>query len=265
MGTGPRTDRRKKERCGRIQGPPLAAFLFLVYALSRNDRGLNGMRAKRKVEVLPPNGGGALLYQHRANQRLDTVAAIVREQARTFRAVANGKLPSDEGARMTYMLKELRAGLEALPPVENKNAPVIDHIDVISVPRGWFVITLFGAEAHMPHETAERLKQLLPPDAFAADPPPAIAMPDEPPDDVSPAIAEVATPAIEAASAAAARTPPLRSARVLVRSDDKPDSPWVPYAASPSASPDNAVAATRKRSRHADPLGVLLGGRSNLG
>jgi hypothetical protein len=52
---------------------------------------------------------------------LNTLRGVRREQARTYRAVANGKLGSDEGARRIYMLRDVSASLEAEPPDPETN------------------------------------------------------------------------------------------------------------------------------------------------
>ena len=77
----------------------------------------------------------------------------------------NGKLGSDEGARRIYMLREVRASLEAEPEPEIRGH-CVNEVNVIGIPSGWSVIPLYGQEAHMPTETARRLKELLPADAF---------------------------------------------------------------------------------------------------
>ena len=58
---------------------------------------------KSKAEVLPPRNAMAL----------DTLAGVRGEMARLYRLGLNGKLPSDEMTRFVYVLKEVRACLEA--------------------------------------------------------------------------------------------------------------------------------------------------------
>ena len=45
--------------------------------------------------------------------RLDSLGAVRREMARIYRLGLNGKLPSDEMTRLTYVLKELATRLAA--------------------------------------------------------------------------------------------------------------------------------------------------------
>jgi hypothetical protein len=61
------------------------------------------LNQKPKAEVLPPRNA----------MRLDSLGAVRREMARIYRLGLNGKLPSDEMTRFTYVLKELRACIEA--------------------------------------------------------------------------------------------------------------------------------------------------------
>ena len=58
---------------------------------------------RSKPEVLPPRNAVAL----------DTLAGVRREMARLYRLGLNGKLQSDELTRFVYVLKEIRACLEA--------------------------------------------------------------------------------------------------------------------------------------------------------
>jgi hypothetical protein len=58
---------------------------------------------KPKAEVLPPRNAIAL----------DTLAGVRGEMARLYRLGLNGKIRSDEMTRFVYVLKEIRACLEA--------------------------------------------------------------------------------------------------------------------------------------------------------
>ena len=58
---------------------------------------------KPKAEVLPPRNAIAL----------DTLAGVRGEMARLYRLGLNGRIPSDEMTRFVYVLKEIRACLEA--------------------------------------------------------------------------------------------------------------------------------------------------------
>jgi hypothetical protein len=58
---------------------------------------------KQKVEVLPPRNAVAL----------DTLAGVRGEMARLYRLGLNGKIKSDEMTRFVYVLREIRACLEA--------------------------------------------------------------------------------------------------------------------------------------------------------
>ena len=44
---------------------------------------------------------------------LNTLRGVRREMCRVYRGVANGRIASDEGTRRIFMLKEIRACLEA--------------------------------------------------------------------------------------------------------------------------------------------------------
>lgn len=58
---------------------------------------------KPKAEVLPPRNAMAL----------DTLAGVRGEMARLYRLGLNGRVPSDEMTRFVYVLKEIRACIEA--------------------------------------------------------------------------------------------------------------------------------------------------------
>jgi hypothetical protein len=56
-----------------------------------------------KIEVLPP----------RNKMALDTLAGVRGEMARLYRLGLNGRIRSDELTRLVFVLKEIRACLEA--------------------------------------------------------------------------------------------------------------------------------------------------------
>jgi hypothetical protein len=58
---------------------------------------------KPKAEVLPPRNAIAL----------DTLAGVRSEMSRLYRLGLNGRIRSDEMTRFVYVLKEIRACLEA--------------------------------------------------------------------------------------------------------------------------------------------------------
>jgi hypothetical protein len=58
---------------------------------------------KPKAEVLPPRNA----------MRLDSLAGVRGEMARLYRLCLNGKIESGELTRLVYVLKEVRACLEA--------------------------------------------------------------------------------------------------------------------------------------------------------
>ncbi len=56
-----------------------------------------------KAVVLPP----------RNKMALDTLAGVRGEMARLYRLGLNGRIPSDEMTKFVYVLREIRAALEA--------------------------------------------------------------------------------------------------------------------------------------------------------
>ena len=58
---------------------------------------------KPKAEVLPPRNAMAL----------DTLAGVRSEMSRLYRLALNGRIRSDEMTRFVYVLREIRACLEA--------------------------------------------------------------------------------------------------------------------------------------------------------
>jgi hypothetical protein len=79
---------------------------------------------KPKIELLSPLSRNAM--------RLDSIGAVRREMARIYRLGLNGKLPSDEMTRFTYVLKELRACIEAemLTDVQQRLALLSRDMDI---------------------------------------------------------------------------------------------------------------------------------------
>ena len=68
---------------------------------------------------------------------LDTISNVRRELGRLYRASLSGKLESAEGARLAFLLKEVRRSLEAeaaAPDDVSQGAPI--NFTILSVPRG---------------------------------------------------------------------------------------------------------------------------------
>jgi hypothetical protein len=124
------------------------------------------LKRNQDVEVLPPEKSGK--GKHTA--ALNSISGVRREQARTFRAVVNGRIPSDEGARRIYMLKEVRASLESEPSAAEAGTIYENNISIIGVPHDCSVVCLFGAEVHVPNKILPELRVSLPPDAFTRPP-----------------------------------------------------------------------------------------------
>jgi hypothetical protein len=123
---------------------------------------------RQKMEVIPPEGLSA-----KNTVSLNSLKGIRRETGRVYRAIASGRLASEEGTRRVFVLDKMRVMLEAEREAAvidgtaaGVHGPVVDSINVIAIPTDWTVTPLFGAEAHMPNPTLDRLKELLPPDAF---------------------------------------------------------------------------------------------------
>ena len=69
-------------------------------------------------------------------------ADVTRERKRLYRAVLNGKVTPDEGARLSYMLTSIRNDLEADQPPQIEQAPggyVVDTVIINGVPPGTFL------------------------------------------------------------------------------------------------------------------------------
>jgi len=129
---------------------------------------------RQKMEVLPPEGLSA-----KNTASLTTLRGIRKEAGRVYRAVANGRLPSEEGTRRMFMLDKARVMLAAEQEAEPVPAagPSVHTVNIITVPRGWFVTPLFGVEVPMPHEIIEQLRELLPVEAFTPVPDPSLPPP----------------------------------------------------------------------------------------
>jgi hypothetical protein len=74
-----------------------------------------------KVEVLSPRNAMAL----------DTLAGVRGEMGRLYRLGLNGKIPPDEMTKFVYVLKEIRACLEAelLTDVQQRLASLSRNMD----------------------------------------------------------------------------------------------------------------------------------------
>ena len=81
--------------------------------------------------------------------------------------------------RFVFVLREIRSSLEAEPPELGISGRHVDTINVVGIPSGMAVTALFGLEAYLPFETLDRLKELLPADAFTPLPDPNIPLPEE--------------------------------------------------------------------------------------
>ena len=130
------------------------------------------MKQREKFEVIPPEG----LSSHNTAS-LTTLRGIRKEGGRVYRAVASGRLPSEEGTRRFFMLDKARVMLtaEQEAAVINGTAnhgPVVDMVTMTGIPSGWAVAALYGAECHLPFETLHKLKEILPADAFTPLPEP---------------------------------------------------------------------------------------------
>src|SRR4051812_20716035 len=89
------------------------------------------------------------------------------QRSRRFRARTHpfdqGNLPVEDLSRFIFALKEIRGTVEAgqtIDHIAGKAGPYVSQINVIGIPRGWLVVGLLGAEAHLPAETAHRLREL---------------------------------------------------------------------------------------------------------
>jgi hypothetical protein len=88
--------------------------------------------------------GGLLCANH--TRPLNSIKAVVSEQARVYRAMVNSVITLNEGIKLVYVLREIRSSLEALN-VETAaavtNAPVQPpaplQINIVTVPSGHFL------------------------------------------------------------------------------------------------------------------------------
>lgn len=87
------------------------------------------MPRKSKPEVIPPPS-----YK----MAMDSLAGVRQEMARLYRLGLTGKIRSDEMTRFVYVLKEIRACLEAEVRVEARGQLVSMNSNV---PRPHMVIT----------------------------------------------------------------------------------------------------------------------------
>ena len=131
------------------------------------------MKQREKFEVIPAEGLSA-----KSTIPLTSLRGIRKEAGRVYRAVANGRLPSEEGTRKFFMLDKARVMLMAeqeaavIDGTATARGTVVGTINIGGIPSGWAVAALYGQEAHMPFETLRRLKELLPADAFEPIPDP---------------------------------------------------------------------------------------------
>ena len=86
---------------------------------------------RQKIEVLPPAPSVA-----KNRPTLRTSAGIIKEMGKTYRCVANGTLPSEEGTRRVFMLERMRVAIEAQPVAgqgsQSAGRTVINILPVLS-------------------------------------------------------------------------------------------------------------------------------------
>jgi hypothetical protein len=111
--------------------------------------GFLGPDTNERVEVIPP----------RRRKPLTTVASILREQARLYREVRNGRLAPEDGTRLVYMLREARSTIESLAPAMIDGVSgctcCITSIVIEPVAAGSFIAP--EEETLVDEETAKRL------------------------------------------------------------------------------------------------------------
>lgn len=129
------------------------------------------MENNQEVEVLPP-----VQKRKKRPRALNSIRAVRKRMEKLYAAVEAGEIPSDEAARRTYLLREMRSCLEAEPDPEVRGN-YVREINITSIPSGWAVAALYGQEAHLPTETLHRLKEILPIDAFEPIPDPSMPPP----------------------------------------------------------------------------------------
>ena len=126
----------------------------------------SGLKNNQDLEVLPPPA-----KPKKRPRALNSIRAVRKRMEKLYAAVEAGEIPSDEAARRTYLLREMRSCLEAEPEPATRGG-YVREINVIGIPSGWAVAALYGKKAHLPTETLHKLKELLPPAAFESLPDP---------------------------------------------------------------------------------------------
>jgi hypothetical protein len=76
------------------------------------DTGKNGRNRTKNGEVIPANGGLEVLPPPRLN--LNNLEAVRREMARVYRDMRGNTITTQDGARLVYVLGELRKVFEAV-------------------------------------------------------------------------------------------------------------------------------------------------------
>jgi hypothetical protein len=90
--------------------------------------------------------------------KLDTIGGVAAEQGRIYRLAINQKIKTAEAARLTYILREVRCSLEAIPPTTPDQTTAFG---IVSVPVNHFIRTVEEVSAagsalvieHMPSES----------------------------------------------------------------------------------------------------------------
>ena len=95
--------------------------------------------------------------------KLDSAEQVNNEVKRLYRRFSNKQISASELKSRVAALQVLRAGLSDPVEIDPAAGPFVDTINIIAIPAEWSVISLLGDEAHMPFETVQQLKQLLPP------------------------------------------------------------------------------------------------------
>jgi hypothetical protein len=88
--------------------------------------------------------GGLLCANH--TRPLNSLKAVVSEQARVYRAMVNSVITLNEGVKLVFVLREIRSSLEALNAetaaaiaYAPKPAPPAVKINILTVPSGTYV------------------------------------------------------------------------------------------------------------------------------
>ena len=97
--------------------------------------------------------------------KLRTTEEINLEIRKLYRRFANKQLSAADLKSRVAALTALRSGMAA--PIEQPDPaadfrPGIEQFSIVGIPRDWCVVGLFGREAHMPSETVQRLREMLP-------------------------------------------------------------------------------------------------------